>query len=117
MAAREMTVELGGARFIVTPADTDAARELAARLPIDLDMAELNGNEKYAYLDDPLPVAAESPERIEAGDVMLFGDDCLVLFYEGHRTSYRYTRIGRIEDASGLSAAVGGGSVHATWSL
>ncbi len=57
--------------------------------------SELNGNEKYAYLDDSLPVGRSARATIaRAGDIMLFGDDCLVLFYETFSSSYRYTRIG-----------------------
>jgi hypothetical protein len=40
---------------------------------------------------------------------MLYGNNCLVLFYEGFNTSYSYTRIGHFENASGLAAAVGTG--------
>ena len=42
---------------------------------------------------------------------MLFGSDCLVLFYETFSTSYRYTPLGRVEDPAGLAQALGNGSV------
>ena len=106
-----MTLTIGQADFTVIPADTEAARELAARLPLDLDMTELNGNEKYAGLDRPLPQRAENVRHIEAGDVMLWGDDCLVVFYKSFDTPYSYTRIGRIADARSLARAVGKGNV------
>ena len=52
----EMTI--GQAGFTVTLADTPAARALGAHLPLLIDMAELNGNEKHAALPQPLPVSA-----------------------------------------------------------
>lgn len=79
--AGKLTLTVNGATFAVTLEDTAAAHELAARLPLTLAMSELNGNEKYVYLDELLPTASSRPGTIRAGDVMLFGDSCLVLFY------------------------------------
>lgn len=109
------TVEVNGTAYAATLEDAPAARELLARLPLTLAMSELNGNEKYAYLDEDLPEAAVSVGRIQAGDIMLFGSDCLVLFYESFPTSYRYTRVGRIDDPAGLADAVGRGAVTIQW--
>lgn len=74
-------------------------------------MRELNGNEKYFYLPDALPADPVRPGSIRAGDLMLYGSDCLVLFYEDFESSYRYTRLGRIDDPAGLAAALGEGDV------
>ena len=65
---------------------------------MELAMSDLNGNEKYAYLDEPLLTEEYSPQQIEAGDVMLFGDNCLVIFYESFETEYKYTKIGHIDE-------------------
>ena len=67
-------------------------------LPLDITMNDLNKNEKYAYLDESLPTNTYSPKHIEAGDVMLFGDNCLVIFYESFDTSYSYSKIGHINN-------------------
>lgn len=106
-----LALAIGDTSFIIALADNEAARELARRLPLRLDMAELNGNEKYASLGSPLPAKAENVRRIEAGDVMLWGNDCLVVFYKSFDTPYSYTRIGHIADARGLAKAVGKGDV------
>ena len=67
-------------------------------LPLVLSMNDLNGNEKYVYLNESLPTNTYSPKHIEAGDVMLFGDNCLVIFYESFDTSYSYSKIGHIDN-------------------
>ena len=46
---------------------------------------------------------------------MLFGSDCLVLFYESFSSSYSYTRLGSVDDPSGLAAVLGQGSVEVTF--
>ena len=53
-----------------------------------LEMTELNGNEKYHHLSTRLPTNAISPGTIQNGDIMLYGNHSLVLFYETFKTSY-----------------------------
>ncbi len=79
-------------------------------------MRELNGNEKYFQLESPLPAKPTKTKRVEAGDIMLYGDSYLVLFYEDHETEYEYTRIGKLADATGLAQTVGVGDVVVTFS-
>lgn len=114
-AMTSITLDINGVQFAATLEDNDTTAALAARLPMTLEMSELNGNEKYFYLDETLPATAERPGTIEAGDIMLFGSDCLVLFYESFSTSYSYTRIGHVDDPSGLAEALGGGSATVVW--
>ena len=71
-------------------------------LPKELTMNELNGNEKYIYLDEFLPTNASNPKHINIGDVMLYGNNCLVIFYKSFDTSYSYTKIGHIDDLPNL---------------
>lgn len=106
---------IGSQRFDVALEDNAAARELAARFPLALSMGELNGNEKFAYLDGELPSSSSAPGTIEAGDLMLYGSNCLVLFYEGHASSYRYTRLGRVDSSEHLAQALGSGSVDVSF--
>ena len=106
-----MRLSVGKAVFTAMLEDNETARELSARLPLRLDMTEPNGNEKDASLDRPLRSAPGEVRRVEAGDVMLWGDDCLVVFYKSFDTPYSYTRIGHVDDAPALANAVGGGNV------
>lgn len=78
------------------------AQEFMNMLPQELNMSELNGNEKYCYLTNNLTSNSYNPERIEAGDIMLFGNNCIVVFYKSFNTSYSYTKIGHIENLPDL---------------
>lgn len=103
-------IEVNGTTFTATLDDNAAARAFAAMLPLTLDMRDLNGNEKYFYLNVALPTKSYNPATIHAGDLMLYGSSCVVLFYETFSSGYSYTRLGRIDNPSGLAAAVGSGN-------
>lgn len=106
-----MTITIGQTKFTATLSDSETAKAFRAILPMTLNMTELNGNEKYYYLSESLPTDKTVPGTIHAGDLMLYGDSCIVLFYENFQSSYSYTYIGHIDDVSGLKSAVGSGSV------
>ena len=82
--------------------DNETTKSLINHLPLNLNMSELNGNEKYVYLDFNLPTNSKNPKRINTGDVMLYGDNCLVIFYKSFDTSYSYTKIGHIDNLPDL---------------
>lgn len=108
----EMNITINGKSFTAELYDNETAMSFAEMLPKTFKMNELNGNEKYYYLSSPLPTNSQKVGRIEAGDIMLYGDDCIVLFYESFSTSYSYTKIGHITNPSGLADAVGDGDVN-----
>jgi hypothetical protein len=111
MAQTPINIIIGSKTFTATLADSETGEAFAALLPLTVTMNELNGNEKYHYLSTSLPTAAYQPGIIHAGDLMLYGNNCVVLFYETFNTSYSYTRLGAIDDPSGLASALGSGDV------
>ena len=110
--AQSITIGINGQTFVAELEDNDTARAFAELLPAELSMSELNSNEKYLYMDTSLPSAPEAVGQIHTGELMLYGDSCIVLFYEDFPTSYSYTRIGCITDPTGLAEAVGAGDVE-----
>lgn len=110
-----MELKINGKSFTAEFYDNETAKAFQNMLPLTLDMEELNGNEKYCYLDNSLPANAQNVRTINEGDIMLFGNDCLVVFYESFSTSYSYTKIGYITDTTGLKEAVGNDNVTVTF--
>lgn len=112
---KKINLVINGKKFSATLEDNETARELFSRLPLTIEMEDLNGNEKYYYLDESLPQNDTNVGRIERGDIMLFGSDCLVLFYKSFETPYSYTRVGKIDDVDNLEEQFGQGSVRITF--
>ena len=113
----QMIIQIGSKTFTATLAENPTATAFKAMFPLTVNMADLNDNEKVVSLSANLPTNDSNPKQIEAGDLMIWSSRSLVLFYKSFATSYSYTRVGRINDASGLSAAVGAGNVTVTFEL
>ena len=108
---KTMHITIGQHRFVADLADTAAANELRSLLPFTLHMQDHLHNEKHAHLPRALSRNDSRPGRIQAGDIMLWGGNTLVVFYENFDSSYSYTRLGKIREVKNLKAAVGTGSV------
>lgn len=115
--SNKMRVIVGDKVFPATLADNNTADEFRELLPLTIEMKELNGNEKYYYFNHNFTVDSSVPDMIHAGDIMLYGQNCLVLFYDTFETTYAYTRIGAINDPTGLAEALGNGPATVTFEL
>lgn len=109
--ATKMKITIGTAVFTATFYDNPSAAALKAMLPLTIDMTELNGNEKYYNFPGPLPVNASVGGDIKAGDLTLYGNNVMVLFYKSFNASYSYTKLGYIDNPAGLADALGAGNV------
>ena len=112
-----MKITIGSETFKATLDDNPTVDKLKALLPLTLKMTELNGNEKYHHLSTRLPTDATSPDMIQNGDIMLYGNNSVVLFYKTFKTTYSYTHLGRIDNPLGLADAVGTEDVTVTFEL
>lgn len=116
-AQEKILISVGGKDFTAELYDTEAAKEFKQMLPLTVKMSELNGNEKYIYLDTSFTARSQQVGKITKGQLMLYGDNCLVLFYDSFSTSYSYTPIGCIDDPDGLEQALGKKSASVSFSL
>lgn len=112
---KSIKISIGDKTFSAELFDNKTAEAFAEMLPLTLNMSELNGNEKYFYLEDSLPFAPSVPTQIKSGDIMLYEDNCLVVFYKSFTSQYSYTPIGNIDDPNGLAEALGNDNVYVTF--
>ena len=107
----KIKITIGIVVFTATLYDNPTATAFKAMLPLTIDMTELNGNEKYHDFPNPLPTNASVGGNIKEGDLTLYGNNVLVVFYKSFNTSYSYTKLGYVDNSVGLAAALGNANV------
>ncbi len=111
MKEDSIVVKIGNQLITAVLLNNETAKSFKALLPLTLKMTELNANEKYASLPKNLPINPTIPSRIHTGDLMMYGANTFVLFYQPLSTTYSYTKLGSIIDTSGLASALGNSDV------
>ena len=107
----KIKITVNGKIFDATIDDNESARAFLEKLPLEVTMTELNGNEKYYRFNENFPSNDERVGKISTGDLMLYDSSYVVLFYKDFSTSYSYTRLGKILNIADLASTLGGGNV------
>lgn len=116
-AEMKMNVHIGAHTFTATLEDNAAVDALVKMMesgPLTLQMSEYAGFEKVGELGANLP-ASNSQTTTQAGDIVLYQGSQIVIFYGSN--SWSYTRLGKIDDLTGWTDALGSGDVSVTFSL
>lgn len=111
----DIQLKIGDTTFSAKLYQNESARAFLESLPMTLEMQDLNSNEKFYYFDNDFPTDSEFVGNIHSGDIMLYGSNCLVLFYDSFSTPYRYTKLGYVEYPENLADVLGSGKVTITF--
>ena len=98
-----MKIVIDNKEYDIVLEKNNTTDELLKILPLEIVMKDLNNNEKYAYLNNELPTNEYKPNHINKGDIMLYNNNCLVIFYDSFNTNYSYTKIGHIDNLDNLN--------------
>ena len=115
--AMKMNVQIGTYTFTATLEDNEAVRELTEMMqegPVTIDMSDYSGFEKVGPLGRSL-TTSNSQTTTAAGDIVLYNGNNIVMFYGSN--SWSYTRIGKIDDLTDWTAALGSGDITAIFTL
>ena len=102
----KVRITIGGKKFNAEFNNSKAAKAFKKHMPATYKMKKLNGNEIYKYVDYDLPQKPKKVKTVHKGDIMLYGSDCIVIFYKTFKTPYSYTKIGRITNPGKLKKAI-----------
>jgi len=121
MQAQKLNISVNNQTFKATIVDNQTSDAFIKKLPLTLDMIELNGNEKYynPKAHEKLPVQNARAGIINAGDLMVWDAsyNSLVLFYETFTSPYKYVKIAYVDDATNLKQALGNKNVKVKFEL
>ncbi len=113
----KMNVQVGDHTFTATLENNDAVDFFVGMMkdaPVTIRMSDYSGFEKVGSLGTSLP-ADNSRITTQAGDIMLYQGNQIVIFYGSN--SWSYTRLGRIDDLTGWEEALGSDDVTVTFSI
>ena len=113
----KMNVQIGNYNFTATLEDNAAVKELVNMMkegPVTIGMDDYSGFEKVGPLGRSL-TTSNNQTTTNAGDIVLYNGNSIVMFYGSN--SWSYTRIGKIDDLTDWSKALGSGSITAVFTL
>ncbi len=115
----QITLTFNGHTYPATLEDNASAQAFAQMIresggAMTVHMNEYGGWEKVGALGQTLP-SSDVQTTTDPGDFVLYSSNQIVLFYGSN--SWAYTRLGRIDDPTGLKEALGGGDVDITFQL
>lgn len=113
----KMKVSVGEYTFTATLENNAAVSELLAMMkkaPVVLELSDYGEFEKVGPLGASL-TRSDKQTTTECGDIVLYNGNNIVVFYGSN--SWSYTRIGKIDDLTDWTKALGGGNVTVTFSL
>ncbi len=116
-AMKQITLSFNGHTYTATLADNSSAEAFAQLLesgPLTVSAHDYGDFEKVGELRTQLP---RNDEQITTspGDIILYQGDQITVYYA--QNSWSFTRLGRIDDPSGLREALGDGDVEITFRL
>jgi|GEM_PF-627883 len=101
----ELKVVIANKTYDLILNNNTAGSKFKKLLPQTYTMSELNGNEKYVYLNTSLTSNPVNVGKINAGDLMLYQNNCIVIFYKTFNTTYSYTPLGHVNNLGNLGSS------------
>ena len=117
ITTNKIELSFHGHTYTATLADNSSAEALKELLkdgPLTINMSDYGNMEKVGPIGQSLPTNNDQITT-SAGDLILYQGSNLVIYYA--QNSWNFTRLGRIDDPTGLRDALGSGSVSVTLSL
>ena len=94
----DILVNIEGTTYRAVSESNKAAESFLNNLPLEVEMTDLNENEKRGYTYFKMTTESKKLGKVEIGDLLLSGDSYIVIATKTFKTKDRYTKIGHIQN-------------------
>lgn len=98
----EIQVKYNGIYYKVDTVVSYATQSFINKFPMEVQMNDENGNMKKGCVYFKFDGDGEKPKSIEKGDLLIYGDSCIVIATNSFSGSSQYKKIGHIEGLGDL---------------
>lgn len=103
----KIIINMNGIDVPATIYYSETGLELMRMLPLEVTMEDKNNNEKNYYTSEAFITNSSVISKIKKGDIMIYSNNCIVLFYKDHRNfTYSYTKVGKVDNITLLDKAI-----------
>ena len=101
-----VSVKISGTPYIAYIESNKAAKSFLSHLPLEIEMNDINENEKRGYTYFKLSTSAKKLGKVEIGDILISGDSYIIIATKTFKTSDKYTKIGHIQNLGDLPSGI-----------
>lgn len=105
----DLRVNIAGNIYTAVSESNKAAQNFLTHLPLDIEMNDLNSNEKRGYTYFKLATDARKLGKVEIGDILIYGDSYVIIATKTFKTNDKYTKLGHIQNLGEVPK----GTIHA----
>lgn len=98
----DVRVNISGNIYTASIESNNAAKSFLTHLPLEIEMKDLDGNQKRGYTYFKLTTESKKMKKVEIGDILISGDSYVIIATKTFKTSDKYTKLGHIQNLGDL---------------
>ena len=97
-----IVVGIDGKRYTAVTEVSYASENFIKNTPVSIEMTDEDGNHKYGCTYFKFTGEAARTNTIKKGDILIYGDSCIVIATKDFNSSGKYKKVAHINDMNGF---------------
>ena len=98
----DIQIKLNGIYYRAKPVISYATQNFMKKFPMTVQMSDESSNQKKGCVYDKFEGDSDKPKNAVRGDLLLYGDSCVVIVTSDFAAYGKYRKIGHIDNIDGL---------------